>query len=184
MRVERIRLKNYKALQDVTLDSVQPFSVIVGANGVGKSTLFDVFGFLRDCLKDNVRPALAKRGGFKDIVTRGHENETILIELKLRIELNIGWRTVTYSIEIGVVKGIPIIVNEVLRYTRFGGGKPYDFIRFSNGSGSAIRNESEIEKDAKSENREDQKLDSPDIMAIKGLGQFQRFEAADRKSVV
>jgi predicted ATPase len=29
--------------------------VVVGANGTGKSTLFDVFGFLHDCLKGNVR---------------------------------------------------------------------------------------------------------------------------------
>jgi len=178
MRVERIRLKNFKALQNVTLDGVQPFTVIVGANGVGKSTLFDVFGFLRDCLKENVRPALAKRGGFKEVVSRGHENESILIELKIRMQLKIGWRTVTYSIEIGQNGSLPIVQNEVLRYTRFGGGKPYEFIRFRNGSGSAIKNESEIHSDEEYEDREEQQLDSPDILAIKGLGQFQRFEAA------
>jgi predicted ATPase len=160
------------------MEGITPFCVIVGANGVGKSTLFDVFGFLRDCLKDNVRPALAKRGGFREVVTRGFENEKILIELKLRVELQIGWRTVTYSIEICLDKGLPIVSNELLRYTRYGGGKPYDFIRFSNGSGSAIRNEAEIDRLSGSEDREEQRLESPDILAIKGLGQFQRFEAA------
>jgi predicted ATPase len=178
MRVERIRLKNFKALQNVTLDQVQPFTVIVGANGVGKSTLFDVFGFLRDCLKENVRPALAKRGGFREVVSRGHENESILIELKIRMQLKIGWRTVTYAIEIGQKNSSPIVESEILRYTRFGGGKPYEFIRFKNGTGSAIKNESEIHIDEEYEDREEQQLDSPDILAIKGLGQFQRFEAA------
>jgi len=82
MRIEQIRLKNFKMFQDVTVKGVQPFTVLVGANGSGKTTFFDVFGFLRDCLKDNVRAALTKRGGFKEVVTRGHESETILIELK------------------------------------------------------------------------------------------------------
>ena len=46
MRIEQIRLKNFKTFQDVTVKDIQPFTVLVGANGSGKSTLFDVFGFL------------------------------------------------------------------------------------------------------------------------------------------
>lgn len=41
--------------------------VVVGANGSEKSTLFDVFGFLYDCLKGNVRQALDKRGRFTEV---------------------------------------------------------------------------------------------------------------------
>jgi predicted ATPase len=178
MRIERIRLRNFKALKDVTLDKIQPYTVIVGANGVGKSTLFDVFGFLRDCLKENVRSAIAKRGGFREVVTRGAENEKITIELKIRMQLSIGPRSVTYLIEIGLRNGQPVVATERLRYTRYGGGKPYDFIRFENGSGSAIKNEAEIGPTTRDEDREQQQLESPDILAIKGLGQFQRFEAA------
>ncbi len=177
MKIERIRVRNFKALQDVTLKDIQPFTVFVGANGVGKSTLFDVFGFLRDCLKDNVRAAVQKRGGFKELATRGHADQTIDIELKLRMPLAIGERTVTYAIRIGVEKGLPFVAEENLRYSRFARGKPFDFIRFRNGAGSAITNEREIDKGGKEE-REEQKLDSPDILAIKGLGQFERFEAA------
>lgn len=178
MKVERITLRNFKAFRDVTLNNVQPYTVFVGANGTGKSTLFDVFGFLRDCLKDNVRPALAKRGGFREVVSRGSDNESISIELKLRMQLKIGWRTVTYAVEIGQGSEGISVRSETLRYTRFGGGKPYDFIRFRNGAGSAIRNEADIER-GEEEEREEQRLDSPDILAIKGLGQFQRFEAAN-----
>ena len=59
MRIERIRIRNFKTLQNIDIEDVPAFCVLVGANGVGKSTLFDVFGFLRDCLKDNVRQAIA-----------------------------------------------------------------------------------------------------------------------------
>ena len=58
-----------------------------------------------------------------------------------------------------------------------GGGQPFRFIDFRDGTGSAINNEAELAKGGE-ERREDQRLDSPDLLAIKGLGQFQRFEAA------
>lgn len=162
------------------MDDVPGFCVLVGANGVGKSTFFDVFGFLRDCLVNNVRQALAKRGGFREVVSRGHTDENIVIELKIRMTLEIGERTVTYRIEVGDDGPGPVVAREVLQYTRFGGGKPYRFIDFARGSGTAIVNESEIGTSKPEERREEQKLDSPDILAVKGLGQFQRFEAASQ----
>ena len=58
MKIESIRLKNYKVFRDVHLTDIPSFLVVVGANGSGKSTLFDVFGFLHDCLRGNVRQAL------------------------------------------------------------------------------------------------------------------------------
>ena len=51
MKIESIRLKNYKVFRDVHLTDIPSFLVVVGANGSGKSTLFDVFGFLHDTSK-------------------------------------------------------------------------------------------------------------------------------------
>lgn len=45
MQIEFIRLKNFRAFQDVTMKDVPRFCVLVGANGTGKSTLFSVFAF-------------------------------------------------------------------------------------------------------------------------------------------
>lgn len=163
MRIDQIRLRNFKMFQDVTVKEIQPFTVLVGANGSGKSTFFDVFGFLRDCLKDNVRSALARRGGFREVVTRGHEGEAILIELKLRMPLRIeerdSERTVTYLVEIASSNGEVRVAHEQLRYTRFGGGQPFRFIDFRDGAGSAINNEPELAKGGE-EQREDQRLNS------------------------
>ncbi|MFW6255796.1 MAG: AAA family ATPase, partial [Candidatus Sumerlaeota bacterium] len=44
--------------------------------------------------------------------------------------------------------------------------------------GFAIKNEEDFEKADEELERENQELDSPDILAIKGLGQFSRFKAA------
>lgn len=179
MRIESVRLTNYKAFQNVEVKNLAPYAVFVGANGAGKSTFFDVFGFLRDCLKDNVRAALARRGGFRELISRNaRPGANIGIELKIRMNLTIGSRVVTYALEIGEADRRPIVAEESLRYTRYGGGKSYDFLRFINGEGDAITNEADITKEDASVTRDHQKLDEPDILAVKGLGQFQRFEAA------
>jgi predicted ATPase len=65
MRIESIRIKNFKILKDTTIRNVPAMAVFLGANGSGKSTFFDIFGFLHDCLTDNVRAALLKRGALK-----------------------------------------------------------------------------------------------------------------------
>lgn len=177
MRVERLHLKNYKAFSDVTIEGIQPYSVFVGANGTGKSTLFDVFGFLRDCLQENVRAALSRRGGFREVVSRGHETESILIELQVRMEISSRERLVTYILEISSQGHTPIVEREILRYKRGRYGAPFKFLNFSRGQGVAITNESEFAEDTEL-TTESQSLDSPEILAIKGLGQFSRFIAA------
>lgn len=177
MKVERIRLRNFKAFRDVTLDGISRYTVFVGANGVGKSTLFDVFGFLRDCLQENVGAALSKRGGFNEVVTRGSESEKIEVEIQVRMQISKIERLVTYVLEIALAGGSPIVEREILRYKRDRYGAPFHFLDFARGSGEAITNESDFAKDTELV-KENQKLGSPQILAIKGLGQFDRFIAA------
>ena len=86
IKIESIRLKNFKAFKDVAMRDMPQMCVVVGANGAGKSTLFDMFGFLRDSLTDNVQVALSKRGGFREVKTRD-EDGPIEIELKFRFPM-------------------------------------------------------------------------------------------------
>ncbi|MEZ5660049.1 MAG: AAA family ATPase [Burkholderiaceae bacterium] len=180
MRIESIRLKNFKAFKDVHLKDIPAFLVVVGANGSGKSTLFDVFGFLHDCLKGNVRHALDKRGRFGEVLCRGCDpvKDSIQIEIQYRMEITGVERLVTYSIEIADRQGGPIVLKELLRYKRGRHGSPYHFLSFSNGEGYAITNEEDFNKSDEELDRETQKV-SPDTLAIKGLGQFERFKAAN-----
>lgn len=179
MRIESIRLKNYKVFRDVHIQDIPKFCIVVGANGSGKTTLFDVFGFLHDCLVGNVRQALDSRGRFKEVLSRDTDEDFILIEIQYRMAILGVERLVTYSLEIaGGENGLPIVRREILRYKRGPYGSPYHFLDFSNGSGYAITNEEDFNKTEEDLNREYQDLDSPDILAIKGLGQFERFKAA------
>ncbi|MDQ3271399.1 MAG: AAA family ATPase [Pseudomonadota bacterium] len=178
MKIESIRLKNFKVFRDVHISDMPSFLVVVGANGAGKSTLFDVFGFLHDCLKGNVRQALDSRGRFKEVLSRDSADDTILIEIQYRMPIAGVDRLVTYSLEIGEKGNAPYVKREVLRYKRGRYGSPYRFLDFTNGQGFAITNEEEFNKPDEELEREFQTVDS-DTLAIKGLGQFERFKAAN-----
>ena len=180
MKIESIRLKNFKAFRDVHLKEITTFMVVVGANGAGKTTLFDVFGFLHDCLKGNIRQALDKRGRFAEVLSRGcdAQKDSILIELQYRMEIAGVNRLVTYSVEIGERQGQPVVLKELLRYKRGRHGSPYHFLSFANGEGYAITNEEDFNKSDEELERETQKV-AVDTLAIKGLGQFDRFKAAN-----
>ena len=81
-RIEGIKINNYRVLRDVTLGrmwwyltvptALTPMTAVIGKNGVGKSSLFDAFGFLADCLKLGVEEACDQRGrgGFDRIRSR------------------------------------------------------------------------------------------------------------------
>lgn len=172
MRIERIQVRNFKAFKNVELNNLPLFSVFIGPNGSGKSTLFDVFGFLHDALLHNVRQALQKRGGFKEVVTRGQEGP---IEFEFKFRESETDPLVTYQLSIGLDDNAPVIQRELLKYRRGQHGQPWYFLDFKKGAGQAVTNEEDYGKpDAKME-RDHQTLESPDILAIKGLGQFQRF---------
>lgn len=179
MNIESISLHNFKVFQNVEIRDIPSFAVFVGANGAGKSTLFDVFGFLKDCLTYNVTRALQARGGFLEVVSRGYEKEGIKIEIQYRLPISDKNRLVTYLIEIKLQNNRPSIVREVLRYKRSSYGSPYHFLDFSRGRGYAITNEEDFDKQDEKLNREEHDLGAEDILAIKGLGQFQKFKAAN-----
>ena len=178
MQIESIEIKNYRLFRNVKISKIPKLCVLVGANGTGKSTLFDVFSFLKDALNGNVSKAVAVRGNFKELASRGHANEPIEITLKFRLKLAKFTRLVTYVLEFAQEKGKIVITREILRYKRGKHGSPFRFLDFARGKGFAINNEEDFSKTDEELTREDQQLD-PDILAVKGLGQFERFKAAN-----
>ena len=171
MRIEGIEIKNYRLFRHLTLNSLPRMTVVVGANGSGKSTLFDVFTFLKDALTENVSAAVARRGGFHELVSR---ESTGPIELTIKFRES-GGRLVTYQLVVGSESGRAVVEREVLRYRRGQRGQPWRFLDFRRGIGTAITNESAYGEEGVEEKREERSLDDPSILAIKGLGQFREF---------
>jgi len=177
MKIEHLKIKNFKTFKDTEMNNIPSFCVIVGANGTGKTSLFNVFAFLREALMSNVHTALVKLGGSKGIKeVRSRDSEgNIEFELKFRREPDTP--LITYFLSIGEKNDKPVVEREILKYRRGRNGQPWHFLDFSNGKGTAIINELDYDGDEKNLEREEQKLKSDDILAIKGLAQFEKFPA-------
>jgi predicted ATPase len=185
MKIESLELNNFKAFKNAKMDNISRFCVIVGANGTGKSTIFSVFSFLHEAMIGDVSTALNQLGGlrgFQDVRSRGSE-DPIKITIKFRspkVKNKSGSNPlITYILEIDErpTTGQAFIKQETLQYRRGRKGQPWKFLDFSKGSGNAVTNELEQVNDDTELVRETQKLKSDDILAIKGLAQFEKFPA-------
>ncbi len=167
-RITYLRVKNYRALRDLELKNVTPLTVFLGPNGSGKSTVFDVFAFLSECFSSGLRKAWDKRGRFKELRTRGADGP-IVIELKYREQPES--RLITYHLAIDEGPKGPFVAEEWLQWSRGPGqGRPFKFLDFREGAGRVVTGDM---PDAQDE-RIDEKLDSPEIIAVNTLGQFAR----------
>jgi predicted ATPase len=146
-KIEGIKIKNYQVLRDITLgrlwnsgkttQPIEPLTAVIGKNGVGKSTLFDAFGFLADCLKLGVEEACdAKgRGGFLKLRSQGI-NEPIEFEIYYKQDRNA--RPITYELAIDIDSyDRPYVKKERLRQRRKGQrhGWPFSFLLLNDGKG-------------------------------------------------
>ena len=176
MKIETITIKNYKIFQKAEVKDIPSMAVFLGKNGSGKTTFFDIFGFLHDCLNGNVKSALAKRGGYDEVVSRDHNGEDISFTIKFRPASD--EPLMTYELSVGQdERKRAVVKKEVLRMRRGEKGAPWKILEFESGVGVAASGELNSYEDVRLAERESQRLDSPDILAIKGLGQFKDFTA-------
>lgn len=178
MRIESLKLRNFKAFRDARMKDIPSMSVLVGANGTGKSTIFSVFGFLKDALTDDVHVALTRLGGSRGLTEARSRNTTGPIEIELKFRKDDDSPLITYSLAIDEENGVPFIEREVLKYRRLNYGQPWKFLDFRRGEGEAVVNEPEMVSEEHELVREKQVLKSPDTLAVKGLAQFKKFPAA------
>ena len=153
-KIEGIRIVNYRVLKDLTLGKLwntqkvqplTPMSVVIGKNGVGKSSLFDAFGFLADCLKMGVEEACDApgRGGFSRVRSQGSDAP---IEFEIYYREDAKARPITYELAIDRDdSGRPYVSRERLRQRRRGQrhGRPFSFLVMQDGRGLAWSGEAE-----------------------------------------
>ncbi len=164
-RIESLRVENYRALRRVEFDKLTPMTVLLGPNGSGKSTVFDVFNFLSECFQFGLRHAWDRRGRGKELKTRGSSGP-IVFDLKYREHRDMP--VITYHLAIDEGNKGPEVVEEWLQWRRGTRGRPFRFLEFARGEGSAVSGEMPDEDDK----RIPQRLRSPDLIAVSTLGQF------------
>ncbi|WP_103501186.1 MULTISPECIES: AAA family ATPase [Streptomyces] len=161
--IETLEIKNYRALQNVTIKNLRPFTVLVGPNGSGKSTLFDVFAFLETCFTVGVRSAWDRRGGQRELLSRGAEGP---VSIQIAYRERPGERRLTYRLDLTEERGRPVVSREMLRWTTAPGqGRPSHILDFRSGLGYVA--------DEESGERREEELDTPDTLAVNAIGQFR-----------
>lgn len=137
-RIEGFRIKNFKALKHIEMgklwnsqqsDPLTHMTAVIGKNGAGKSSIFDAFGFLSDCLRFGVEEAcdINERGGFERIRSLGQDEP---IEFEIYYKEDSGSRPITYEVSFDLdSKGRPFVTKERLRQRRKGKqtGWPFSF---------------------------------------------------------
>lgn len=160
--IEGFRIQNYRALRDVAMGRIgtdqklrqakplTPMTAVIGKNGVGKSSIFDAFGFLSDCMETDLETACnaRKRGGFDKLVSSG-VNEPITLSIYYRESQ--ADRPITYEVCIGkeTKTDLPIVFSERLRQRRKNQseGQPLSFLRVDHGKGSVWSGDDSLEGD-------------------------------------
>lgn len=164
-RIESFRVENYRALRSVELRSLTPLTALLGPNGSGKSTLFDVFNFLSECFQFGLRHAWDRRGRAKELKTRG-QNGPVVVELKYRERP--GTPVITYHLAVDEERNKVFVAEEWLSWRRKSSGRPFKFLDYRAGHGSAVSGEEPDETDR----RVQTPLRSSDLVAVSTLGQF------------
>ena len=170
MSISAISIKNYRVFREAEFLGLSPLSVVIGANGTGKSTLFDIFSFLKDALASNVHSATVKRGGFRELRSRGRRGP---IEIRVNY-VGSGGQALFYSLSLTEDKGRTVVNFESLQnyeHKHIGKGT---FVNFARGQGYAIR----VSKDKPDVEEIPYELDDPSTLAIKTLGQIRDFPLA------
>ncbi len=151
-KIEGFRIKNFRVLKDISMgklfnlpkaEPLTPITAVIGKNGSGKSSLFDAFGFLADCLKLGVEEACDARGrgGFERLRSKGQEGA---IEFEVYYKEDGNARPITYELAIDLdSSGRPYVKNERLRQRRKNQsyGRPFSFLILQGGKGMAWKGE-------------------------------------------
>lgn len=168
IRVEYIKVNNFKALQNITIKDLTPLTVLLGPNGSGKSTILDVFAFLGECFEMGLQYAWNKRGRAKEIKTRGCDDSPITIEIGYREGK---YPLTTYHLTIDEKDYRPLVIEEWLQWQYRRRNRPFRFLEYHNGQGYVIGGELPIEGGQHIEFP----LKTPDLLAVNVLGQFAQY---------
>ncbi len=172
MKIERIFIKNFKVFKETEINQLTGLNAFLGANGSGKTTLIDVFSFLIDSLNNNVSSAIARRGGFNSVVSQNGETEKKVVQFVFIFSDSKMNAKYTYSIHFTESKGKANVELESIEKNDNEDSEKVLLMEYKNGKGFAINE--------MNNQTEYLQLTNSEILALKGIGQFNKFITADK----
>jgi predicted ATPase len=127
-RINRIKIGGFRRLQNVDLP-VKPFMVLIGANGVGKTSLLDAFSLLSASASGKLNHSVSQFGGITSLLTRDRSKEvSLLVDMEVP-----GQRPLEYELHLEQKGTGYSIAREVLSQAREDYPQPFKHIDSSDG---------------------------------------------------
>lgn len=127
-KINRIKISGFRRLRTVDLP-VRPFMVLIGANGIGKTSFLDAFAMLSASASGNLNGILSQFGGIANLLTRGKsEDLSLLVDMEVPRH-----EPLEYTLHL-VTKGAGYSISkEILSQQRAGFSQPFIHINSSDG---------------------------------------------------
>lgn len=112
MNIQRLEVKGFKSIAELSLEHVAPLMVLAGANGAGKSNVVDALAFFGAIVKRGASQAIRDFGGFSQIHCFKHRKQqrtTVSFAVKIDIQGNL----YDYALKIMQVDKQPQIVESL-----------------------------------------------------------------------
>jgi predicted ATPase len=162
MGLERLRIRNYRVLRDVTFESLTPTTVLVGANASGKSTVLDALWFLQQAVSGGVAAPWDERGGLAEIRSR-EASEAVEIDLTCRVDQE----RFHYRVAVDEDEGTPIVRKEELSWEADGQSGAVRLLSLSEGVGTLSGTDHPFDEAVS--------LAGPDVLAVSVFGQLDSY---------
>src|SRR5450432_1459551 len=113
IRFGELSIQGFRRLRDVRL-SLRPLSVMIGANGTGKTSVLDVFSLLASSAQGRLSSSLSDLSGLANVLTYDQAEE---LELEITMEVP-GYEPLEYSLWLRPQGIAHVIREEVLSQKR------------------------------------------------------------------
>ncbi len=127
-KINRLRVGGFRRLCEMDLTVKSPM-VLIGANGVGKSSLLDAFSLLSASARGELKEGLSSVGGVADILTRGKAD---MLSLHVNMEVP-NQQPLEYDIALTPTGVGYAISSEMLSQARAGYAEPFKHIESFDG---------------------------------------------------
>ncbi len=106
MKIEKIEIDNFKSLNNFKIEHPNPFTVFVGANGVGKSNIFEALEFL-NYRANSYKETDGLFDGYKNFINYKRYNERFLLKISPPSGGSLFYERKPYE---------PAVVDEIIAY--------------------------------------------------------------------
>ncbi len=121
-RLTKISIAGFRRIRDLNMD-VRPVTVMIGSNGVGKTSILDAFSLLAAAASGTLNEAINDLGGISELLTSGYRGD-----LRLGAQIESNEQDLNYEIEIQPRGASYAISKEVLFQTLQTRAQPFRHI--------------------------------------------------------